>query len=344
MRAHAPIHAEPIAPAGQQSPFVPLAAPSYQPSFQSVAPEEPQAAVQQANLRSTSLANSVSARHTALMAQVAAERHHQQGVESPGLIATPDSFASSQSPSLAVVSQVQPPPLLFQQQQPQPQQQAAASPALTFVNAEPEAAPSFEHVLSRGCPPKGVFSWENKDYCDRYYMCTNGTFTEEACPNGLGYSQMGAVYQHCAYNWNVDCGAKKTAQPLASPGCPWQFGIFPVASAVGRCSIDYYVCEWGVPETKRCSPEGLFYDDRIKGCQWADQLGCKSEALLNFKCPPEDEDNPYWPYPRYYHTKQDVIVCVNEQPRLVHCTEEQAVDPSSLACIDLRPKKLKKKL
>lgn len=99
-----------------------------------------------------------------------------------------------------------------------------------------------------------------------------------------------------------------------------------------------------VPETKRCSPEGLFYDDRIKGCQWADQLGCKSEGLLNFKCPSEDEDNPYWPYPRYYHTAQDVIVCVNEQPRLVHCNEDQLVDPGSLACMEVKKKKMSRPL
>ena len=286
------------------------------------------------------LSNSVTARHSALMAQVAAERQ---------AASTSSDFSNSQpslgSPLEALstpsVAQLQPPPTLHQAVA-STTIGAAASPSLNFVNQpeEPIVAPSFEHVLSQGCPHKGVFSYENKDHCDRYYMCTNGTFTEEACPNGLAYSQMGAVYQHCAYNWNVDCGNKKTSEPLASPGCPWQFGIFPVSSA-GRCSIDYFVCEWGVPETKRCTPEGLFYDDRIKGCQWADQLGCKSEALLNFKCPSEDEDNPYWPYPRYYHTKQDVIVCVNEQPRLVHCNEEQTVDPSSLACIDLRKKKKK---
>lgn len=271
------------------------------------------------------------------MAQVAAERQAAAASGGNGDYAPLEALTSP-----AQVAQVQPPPTLQQLQHHHQQPTAAASPALTFVNQpeEPLVAPSFDHVLGNGCPHKGVFSYPNKDHCDRYYMCTNGTFTEEACPNGLAYGQMGAVYQHCAYNWNVDCGNKKTSEPIASPGCPWQFGIFPVTSA-GRCSLDYFVCEWGVPETKRCTPEGLFYDDRIKGCQWADQLGCKSEAVLNFKCPAEDEDNPYWPYPRYYHTKQDVVVCVNEQPRLVHCNEDQIVDPSSLACIDLNKKKKK---
>lgn len=282
---------------------------------------------------------SVPNHHAALVAQVAAER---AAVSPTTLLDFPQPSLGSPIEALSAPApaQVQPPPTAPQASQ---HQAAAAQPAFNFVNQpeEPIVAPSFDHVLGHGCPRKGVFSYENKDYCDRYYMCTNGTFTEEACPNGLAYGQMGAVYQHCAYNWNVDCGRKKTSTPIASPGCPWQFGIFPVSQA-GQCSIDYFVCEWGVPETKRCSPEGLFYDDRIKGCQWADQLGCKSEALLNFKCPAEDEDNPYWPYPRYYHTKQDIIVCVNEQPRLVHCNEEQIVDPSSLACMDLKKKNKKR--
>lgn len=321
-------------------PQFPNAAPAYQSEPLQVQPEQ-SAGPALSSFRS-SLGNSVSARHSALMAQVAAERQAAVAAASPD-------FSSLGSPiealSVPAIAQVQPPPTVQSQQlqqASQSNQRAASAPAQAFVNQpeEPLVAPSFEHVVSHGCPHKGLFSYPNKDHCDRYYMCTNGTFTEEACPNGLAYGQMGAVYQHCAYNWNVDCANKKTAEPIASPGCPWQFGIFPIA-ANGRCSIDYFVCEWGVPEPKRCSPEGLFYDDRIKGCQWADQLNCKSEALLNFKCPPEDEDNPYWPYPRYYHTKQDVVVCVNEQPRLVHCNEEQTVDPSSLACIDLKKKKKK---
>lgn len=332
-----------------------LPAPQAAPLEPTFAPIEPQQVQHQNQPTGPALASfratgsTISARHSALMAQVAAERAASVGSApdfGPSEHSSPPQ-ASLGSPIVALsspsVSQIQPPeqaaPSNFFSSQPQPAPPSSAS-ASSFVNQpdEPLVAPSFEHVVSRGCPAKGVFSYENKDHCDRYYMCTNGTFTEEACPNGLSYSQMGAVYQHCAYNWNVDCGRKKTPEPISSPGCPWQFGIFPIV-ANGRCSIDYFACEWGVPETKRCTPEGLFYDDRIKGCQWADQLGCKSEALLNFKCPAEDEDNPYWPYPRYYHNTQDVIVCVNEQPRLVHCNEEQLVDPSSLACVDVKKKK-----
>lgn len=341
-------------PAPNQLQAAPQTEPVFSPTlnanqFQPMSPVRPDpVSAPSPALNSFRSSSSSAERHAALIAQVAAERQAAaaaaaatnldfslgagNGAQQPSL-GSPIPSEALASPSVA---QLQPPPTV--------QQFSAATPPLNFVNQpeEPLVAPSFESVLSSGCPRKGVFSYENKDHCDRYYMCTNGTFTEEACPNGLAYSQMGAVYQHCAYNWNVDCGRKKTSEPLASPGCPWQFGIFPIQSA-GRCSLDYFVCEWGVPETKRCSPEGLFYDDRIKGCQWADQLGCKSEQVLNFKCPPEDEENPYWPYPRYYHTKQDVIVCVNEQPRLVHCNEEQMVEPGSLACVDLPGKKKMKK-
>lgn len=332
-------------PAAQAAPLFASQLPAVQlkPTFSPLAPTEPaaqQLARQASGAGGPALASfratgtSVSARHSALMAQVAAER------AAAGALLGEPGAPSQPQPSLGSPLEALSSPAAAQVQA--PAQPAPTGLAAVFASQpdEPMAAPSFENVLSRGCPHKGVFSYENKDHCDRYYMCTNGTFTEEACPNGLAYSQLGAVYQHCAYNWNVDCGRKKTPEPIASPGCPWQFGIFPIAAG-GQCSIDYFVCEWGVPETKRCSPEGLFYDDRIKGCQWADQLGCKSEALLNFKCPAEDEDNPYWPYPRYYHTNRDVIVCVNEQPRLVHCTDDQLVDPSSLACVDVKKKKKK---
>lgn len=88
-------------------------------------------------------------------------------------------------------------------------QPAAPIVASTSID-EPLPEPSFDSVVSSGCPQLGVFSWPHKGLCDQYYKCTNGTFTEESCPNGLAYSKLGAVYQHCAYNWNVDCGHKKS--------------------------------------------------------------------------------------------------------------------------------------
>lgn len=66
------------------------------------------------------------------------------------------------------------------------------------------------------------------------------------------------------------------AGPISSPGCPWQFGIFPEGSP-DECSPTYSECVWGVPERKYCE-RGLVYDERIKGCQWPDQKGCRGEG------------------------------------------------------------------
>ena len=80
------------------------------------------------------------------------------------------------------------------------------------------------------CPEKeGVQTYPNTEYCDRFFLCVNGTLTEEECENGLAYDGVGSVHNHCNYNWAVDCanGARVGAEhgriyddtPLSSPGC-----------------------------------------------------------------------------------------------------------------------------
>lgn len=64
-----------------------------------------------------------------------------------------------------------------------------------------------------------------------------------------------------------------TVVPISSPGCEYQFGLFSDGSA---CSTNYVKCEYGSPYTLPCEP-GLAYDDRIKKCNWPDELvdlGC----------------------------------------------------------------------
>lgn len=60
-------------------------------------------------------------------------------------------------------------------------------------------------------------------------QCTNGTLTEEVCANGLAYDGHGHVHNHCNYNWHVDCGNRAYDDtPISSPGCLYQYGIYPV--------------------------------------------------------------------------------------------------------------------
>lgn len=199
-------------------------APTYTPTFAAASPApvalvEAQPAFRSfatapAAVHSPTHSASVSARHSALMAQVAAERAAAQGlVDSAPILPPPppppptqQEVAPSFANQAAAGQHLPQPHFVAQPQQQHHQPQAAPTSAqgqAVFLSQpeEPQVAPSFEHVLGHGCPHRGVYSWENRDHCDRYYMCTNGTFTEEACPNGLAYSQQGAVYQHCAYNW-----------------------------------------------------------------------------------------------------------------------------------------------
>ena len=49
------------------------------------------------------------------------------------------------------------------------------------------------------------------------------------CENGLVFDGHGAVHNHCNYNWAVDCGKRVYDDtPISSPGCLYQFGIYPV--------------------------------------------------------------------------------------------------------------------
>lgn len=74
------------------------------------------------------------------------------------------------------------------------------------------------------------------------------------------------------------------------------------------------------------------YDERIKGCNWPDQLGCRSEPVIGVSCPPDDKQNRYWPYPRYYYNENAIVTCVHGQPRLIHCPHDEVVDGHSLTC------------
>ena len=57
----------------------------------------------------------------------------------------------------------------------------------------------------------------------------SGTLTEEICENGLVFDGYADVHNHCNYNWAVDCGKRVYDDtPISSPGCLYQFGIYPV--------------------------------------------------------------------------------------------------------------------
>lgn len=55
--------------------------------------------------------------------------------------------------------------------------------------------------------------------------------------------------------------------------------------------------------------------------------------ILGFKCPEQDTQNRYWPYPRYWYNTESLVTCVRGQPRLIHCGNNTYVDDVSLICV-----------
>ncbi|XP_069696434.1 protein obstructor-E [Periplaneta americana] len=190
------------------------------------------------------------------------------------------------------------------------------------------------------CPePHGIQTYAHPDYCDHYFKCTNGTVTLEQCENGLLYDGKGNVHNHCNYNWAVDCGNRKAdLTPISSPGCLYQFGIYPEGP---HCSTNYLKCAHGVPHPTPCEP-GLAYDDKTHSCNWPDLLLdiCNPEAIIGFKCPEKVPSHSvsakFLPYPRYPIPGDcgRLITCVNGFPRLISCEHGKVLDESSLTCED----------
>ena len=177
--------------------------------------------------------------------------------------------------------------------------------------------------------------WASRMTSALYHDRNMEPFTSSAPTTGTSSVRRGKllVWHSLPCPETNDC-LTMTAGPISSPGCPWQFGIFEEHGA-DDCAPFYSECVWGVPERKLCHPKGLVYDERIKGCNWPDAKGCKGEELLGVKCPADDKYNPFYPYPRYLYNEKAIVVCVDEQPRLIHCPEHQIVDEKSYTCVDI---------
>lgn len=88
--------------------------------------------------------------------------------------------------------------------------------------------------------------------------------------------------------------------PISSPGCEYQFGLYPASDA---CSTTYIRCAHGHPNEDHCDA-GLVYDAKSHNCVWPDQLlpYCNPEEIVGFKCPHKVPSHSaaakFWPYPR----------------------------------------------
>lgn len=57
------------------------------------------------------------------------------------------------------------------------------------------------------CPEEsGLFP--DKEQCDKYYECKNGTAVEQLCVDGLVYNQDSKRFGKCDQPFNVDCDGR----------------------------------------------------------------------------------------------------------------------------------------
>jgi len=172
-------------------------------------------------------------------------------------------------------------------------------------------------------------------------QCENGTLTEEQCENGLAYDGHGHIHNYCNYNWAVDCGDRKYDDtPISSPGCLYQYGIYPVGQG---CQTTFFKCAGGVAYETPCK-RGQAYSNEAHLCNYPDsayECEGQSESVIGFRCPSNKELLPnavarrFLPYPRYPvpDDKGLYIVCVYDQPRIQYCGEGSYFDEATLTCI-----------
>eukprot|EP00095_Tigriopus_kingsejongensis_P003753 maker-scaffold911_size81771-snap-gene-0.26 protein:Tk03753 transcript:maker-scaffold911_size81771-snap-gene-0.26-mRNA-1 annotation:"GK25194" len=197
-------------------------------------------------------------------------------------------------------------------------------------------------ALAQGCPESyGVQTYPHEEYCDKFYLCVNGTFTEETCQNGLVFDGHGHVHNHCNYNWAVDCGKRLYDDtPISSPGCLYQYGIYPVGEG---CQKTFFKCAEGVAYETPCQ-RGTVYNNEYHSCGYPDETpGCEdlSESVVGFKCPDAHELPPnavarrFLPYPRFPlpDDKSAYIVCVYNKPRIQNCGYDSYFDEQTLSCV-----------
>jgi len=197
------------------------------------------------------------------------------------------------------------------------------------------------------CPePEGLQVYPHEDTCNQFYRCANGSLTLETCGNGLLFNEAtsltGAAHNHCSYIWQTSCGTREADDtPISSPGCEYQFGIFPSGEG---CLASYTKCANGIPTEVYCQL-GLAYDHRIHTCNWPDLLmeyaGCDpSAALGDFRCPSDEELSPlarrFFPFPRFPVPKDPslYIICVDGVPRLNTCPEGSLFSEETLGCVE----------
>jgi len=168
-------------------------------------------------------------------------------------------------------------------------------PVLREGTAKEEALPRVMEFLATGdavCPiPDGTF--EDPDFCDRYWICSAGNPTEHSCEDGLVFDYQNKVSEDpCNTPYVVSCGKDRVMQEPTYPSefCPRRHGTFKHPDPT-VCDI-YYSCTHGNHVEYSCE-SGLHFDQKRGKCNWAAEAqrqGCVDQPKVaegsDFTCLP----------------------------------------------------------
>ncbi|XP_019872962.2 protein obstructor-E [Aethina tumida] len=194
------------------------------------------------------------------------------------------------------------------------------------------------------CPQRTGF-FPDPDQCDLYYICSQGSYEEKLCPDGLVFDDTDPNHERCDIPANVECGDRVDLQePKPSKGCPRANGYYrhPDPEACDK----FYNCVDGVPHELPCPP-GLIYDDTASTCAWPtaskrqDCFKSKKDSLDDgFSCPDGEVTGPdgrRLPHPTFAHPDdcQKFYICRNGvQPQKGSCSYGYVYNEDTFTCDD----------
>ncbi|XP_065559892.1 uncharacterized protein LOC136026960 isoform X2 [Artemia franciscana] len=180
--------------------------------------------------------------------------------------------------------------------------------------------PSCAYLLQTRIP--------DRQYCDRYHVCTTKGLVGEFCPDGLVFD---IQREECHLPGSVNCTGRPLRQPPQRAGpCPRRNGVFPIQ---GSCT-KFLICSNGTYGVVEC-PAGLAFSFSLGACEWPDVAGvpgCKSEQLFNFTCPPVSEEMGFLRVANPRDCRTYYVCLPNRSARLLSCPGGTVFSPVNAVC------------
>merc|ERR1712215_162199 len=185
------------------------------------------------------------------------------------------------------------------------------------------------------CPLEGIHYTADRDYCDRYTQCLNGTYSEEQCKDGLVFDDTIDDGRYpCFYPVDVDCGTRTKLQPAQRSGNCLRQNVYFDSGSSNECGY-FFQCVDGHEFEVTC-PKGLAFSAATYRCEYPeDSPNCDADAFLGFSCPKTDvvefnmDGFDTYASPR---DCRDFFLCVRGNPRIQLCEYGTVFNDKTGAC------------